>query len=185
MNFDQDGFDLKCERGLQGLLALQPCSDAIVIVDVLSFSTAVDIILSIGVVALPYRWKDDSAKRFAAAKGAILAKERSTCGEYTLSPASLRTIPSGTLLVLPSPNGSTLSLCGQKFRCSQLVCVYASAVARRAAVCGPRIAVIPAGELLVRWYSPALPRGFDWIRCSPGGTCRYTVTGGRVSNRRV
>jgi hypothetical protein len=37
VHFDQREFDLKCEWGLDGLLALQPFSDAIVIVDILSF----------------------------------------------------------------------------------------------------------------------------------------------------
>ena len=43
MYFDQAEYDLRCEWGMQGLLALAPDSDAVVIVDVLSFSTAVDI----------------------------------------------------------------------------------------------------------------------------------------------
>jgi len=108
--FDQREFDLKCEWGVHGLLALQPASDAVVIVDVLSFSTAVDIAVSNGASVLPYRWKDDSARSFAMEKGAVLADGRSNEGKYTLSPASLRSIPRGTALVLPSPNGSTLAL---------------------------------------------------------------------------
>ena len=108
MHFDQSQYHLKCEWGLAGLRALQHATDAIVIVDVLSFSTAVDIALSNGASVLPYRWKDTSAKQFAADKGAILAGGRGDGGAYTLSPASLRSIPAETLLVLPSPNGSTL-----------------------------------------------------------------------------
>jgi len=66
---------------------------------------------------------------------------------YSLSPASLRMIPPGTALVLPSPNRSTLAL-----RASGPVytaCLRnAPAVAAQAVVHGSRIAVIPAGE---RW----------------------------------
>ena len=66
--------------GLEGLLALQATSDAVVIVDVLSFSTAVDIALSKGASVLPYRWKDDSAKRFAAEKGPFSPTDAALAG---------------------------------------------------------------------------------------------------------
>jgi 2-phosphosulfolactate phosphatase len=150
--FDQAEYDLRCEWGLEGLLALQPASDAIVIVDVLSFSTAVDIALSNGAVVLPYRWKDESAKRFAAERGAILAGGRSL-GGYTLSPASLRSIAPQTLLVLPSPNGSTLSIRVAGVPAFTACLRNAPAVARRATACGSHIAVIPAGE---RWSEGSL-----------------------------
>ncbi len=71
--------------GPQGVLAIESASDAIVIVDVLSFSTAVDIALSNGAAVLPYRWNDHSASQFAAAQRAILAGGRSSRNQYTLS----------------------------------------------------------------------------------------------------
>jgi hypothetical protein len=37
VHFDQAEYNLKCEWGLEGLLALQATSDAVVIVDILSF----------------------------------------------------------------------------------------------------------------------------------------------------
>jgi 2-phosphosulfolactate phosphatase len=82
--------------GLHGLLTLQSASDAVVIIDVLSFSTTVDIAASNGASVFPYRWKDDS----------VLAGGRSNEGKYnedkyTLSPASLRSIPRGTALAVP------------------------------------------------------------------------------------
>jgi 2-phosphosulfolactate phosphatase len=153
VHFDQSEYDLRCEWGLEGLLTLQPASDAVVIVDVLSFSTAVDIALSNGASVLPYRWKDDSAKRFAAEKGAVLVDGRSAGGAYKLSPASLRSIPPQTRLVLPSPNGSTLSLATAGVPTFTACLRNAPAIARRAAACGPRIALIPAGE---RWSDDSL-----------------------------
>lgn len=146
MFFDQAEYDLRCEWGLEGLLALQPASDAVVIVDVLSFSTAVDVALSRGATVLPYRWKDESARRFAAEKGAVLADGRRASSNYTLSPASLRSIPAGTLLVLPSPNGSTLALSANGVPVFTACLRNAPAVAKQAAARGSRIAVIPAGE---------------------------------------
>ena len=146
MYFDQAEYDLRCEWGLEGLLALQATSDAIVIVDVLSFSTAVDIALSKGASVVPCRWKDHSAEHFAAEKGAVLAGGRGAGSQYTLSPASLRSIPAGTLLVLPSPNGSTLALSATGVPAFTACLRNAPEVAKQVAAHGSRIAVIPAGE---------------------------------------
>jgi 2-phosphosulfolactate phosphatase len=63
--FDQAEYDLRFDWGLSGLTALREASDAIVIFDVLSFSTAVDIALSNGASVLPYR-SHESATRFAS-----------------------------------------------------------------------------------------------------------------------
>ena len=146
MPFDQAAYDLRCEWGFEGLRALQSASDAVVIVDVLSFSTAVDVALSQGASVLPYRRKDNSANRFAIEKGAVLAGGRSAGSEYTLSPASLRSIPPGTRLVLPSPNGSTLAFSASGVPVFTACLRNAPAVAKQAAAHGSRIAVIPAGE---------------------------------------
>jgi len=146
VHFDQADYDLRCEWGLQGLLALRQASDAVVIVDVLSFSTAVDIAVSRGASVTPWRWKDGSAKQFAAANGAVLAEERRDSNGYTLSPSSLLSIPAGTQLVLPSPNGSTLALSAGSVPLLTACLRNAPAVARHAAAFGQRIAVIPAGE---------------------------------------
>ena len=153
MHFDQTDYDLRCEWGMRGLRALAPASDAVVIVDVLSFSTAVDIAVSNGATVFPYRWKDDSASRFAREKGALLATDRNAAGQYSLSPASLRSIPAQTRLVLPSPNGSSLALSANAVPVFTACLRNAPAVAKRAAACGSRIAVIPAGE---RWEDDTL-----------------------------
>jgi 2-phosphosulfolactate phosphatase len=151
-HFDQAEYDVRCEWALEGLLALGESSDAMVIVDVLSFSTAVDIALGCGASVLPYRWKDDSATAFAAERGAVLAAGRSS-GGYSLSPASLRAIPAGTLLVLPSPNGATLAASAAAAPVYTACLRNAPAVAQQAARHGPRIAVIPAGE---QWCDASL-----------------------------
>jgi 2-phosphosulfolactate phosphatase len=161
VNFSQAEYDLRCEWGVEGLRALQPTSNAIVIVDVLSFSTAVDIALSKGASVLPYGWKDESATRFAAEHGAILGGGRKESARYTLSPASLRSIPAGTRLVLPSPNGSTLAFGATGVPTFTACLRNAQAVAKQAATLGARIAVIPAGE---RWHDGGLrPCLEDWI----------------------
>jgi 2-phosphosulfolactate phosphatase len=54
------------------LNALAP-ADVIIVVDVLSFSTCVDVATSRGAVILPYPWMDSSAVAFADANHAELA----------------------------------------------------------------------------------------------------------------
>lgn len=160
MTFDQAKFEIRCEWGRQGVLQLAPISDVVVIVDVLSFSTCIDIATSRGAIVFPYQWRDESARSFAQAMDAELAGKRGHT-RYSLSPESLLSIPHGMRLVLPSPNGSSLSLatgetptlagCLRNFR----------AVAAAAMAYGRKIAVIPAGE---RWSDGSLrPALEDWV----------------------
>lgn len=51
MKFDQADFNIRGEWGQQGVSQLAPISDVVVIVDVLSFSTCVDIVTSRGAIA--------------------------------------------------------------------------------------------------------------------------------------
>jgi 2-phosphosulfolactate phosphatase len=60
MNFDQADFEVRCEWGKQGVLQLAPVSDVIIVVDVLSFSTCVDIPNTQGAIVYPYQWRDES-----------------------------------------------------------------------------------------------------------------------------
>jgi len=111
MIYNQQEFDIKLEWGIRGVEELAPISDVIIIVDVLSFSTCVDIATQNGAIIYPYRWKDETAIEYASSLNAELAdfKRKYTDG-YSLSPTSLLNIKPNTKLVLPSPNGSTLTL---------------------------------------------------------------------------
>lgn len=157
MYFEQNDFEIKCEWGKQGVLQLAPVSDVIVIVDVLSFSTCIEIANSRGAIILPYQWKDDSAKAYARSMGAKLAAKRGNSG-YSLSPASLISITEGTRLVLPSPNGSSLSLVTTKVPTLTGCLRNCQAVALAAMNYGRRIAVIPAGE---QWRDRTLRPSFE------------------------
>ena len=153
MYYEQTGFDARFEWGIDGVQRLAPLSDVMVIVDVLSFSTAVDIAVGRGARVLPYRWRDGGAHEYARGAGALLAggKRHPTPDEpYTLSPSSLLTIPHGTLLVLPSPNGSTLAQTAAELGPVVLTgCLRnASAVAAAARSVGGVVTIIAAGE---RW----------------------------------
>lgn len=161
MIFDQSEFDIRCEWGEQGVLHLAPISDAVMIVDVLSFSTCVSIATARGAEVFPYRGTGDAASEFAWSVDAVLAGRR---GEsvWSLSPASLLRLPAGTRLVLPSPNGSTLTLATGETPTFAGCLRNARAVAEAAAQCGTRIAVIPAGE---RWRTDwsLRPAVEDWL----------------------
>src|ERR1051325_11073375 len=109
MIFDQSEYDVRSEWGEQGVKTLAPVSDVVVIVDVLSFSTAVEIATSQGATVFPYRWKDETAHAYAEAVGAEVA-DKSNRNNRSLSPTSLLNLTAGARLVIPSPNGSTLSL---------------------------------------------------------------------------
>lgn len=65
MSFDQAEFEVRCEWGEKGVAQLAPISDVVVIIDVLSFSTCIDIANSRGAIVFPYQWKDESAQTFA------------------------------------------------------------------------------------------------------------------------
>jgi len=148
MFIDQAGFDIRCEWGLHAIDTMAAPDSAVVIVDVLSFSSCVDIAVSNGAKVFPYRYRDETAVRFANEMQAVLAASKRAKNSYSLSPVSLLKIPTGTRLVLPSPNGSTLTL-GTNGRATLAGCLRnCEAVAKRAAELSRSILVVPAGE---RW----------------------------------
>jgi 2-phosphosulfolactate phosphatase len=134
--------------------------DLAVVVDVLSFSTTLTVAVERGIEVLPLRWRDDRAAAYAAEHDAELAvgrlAARSTPGVgVSLSPASLLAARDVGRIVLPSPNGSSISLgladsgavvVGGCLRNRRAVASYA---ARRA---GP-VTVVAAGE---RWPDDSL-----------------------------
>jgi 2-phosphosulfolactate phosphatase len=161
MIYDQAEYTIRCEWGAQGVAQLAPISDAVIIVDVLSFCTCVDVAVGRGAAVYPFGFHNESARTYAVSVDALLANHRRSAAGYTLSPASLLTIPPGTRIVLPSPNGSTLSVATGATPTLAGCLRNARAVAAAALTFGPRIAVIPAGE---RWRDGSLrPAWEDWM----------------------
>jgi len=106
----QSAYGIRFDWGAAGAAALG--AEALVVVDVLSFSTAVCVAADRGTAVYPFRWRDDRAAAFAAAHDAVLATGRgaaTAAHPWTLSPAALRAAPAVPRLVLPSPNGSTIA----------------------------------------------------------------------------
>jgi 2-phosphosulfolactate phosphatase len=103
----QSDYSVRFEWGLRGLNALAP-SDAVAIIDVLSFSTCVDLVVAQGGAVYPCAFKGERAELFAKEHKAVLARPRADLTGYSLSPASLKDCRSIDI-VLPSPNGSEIT----------------------------------------------------------------------------
>jgi len=174
----QREYELRFEWGRPGVEVLAPKSDVVIVVDVLSFSTCVDIALSCGATVCPYcqgvptarvgSGPAPSAAEFAVSIGARLAVSRRSmdaANPYSLSPVSFVNVPPGERVVLPSPNGATLALAASP-RCSHVLtgCLRnASAVAQRAASLGTIISVVAAGEQWVGDQSGLRPALEDLV----------------------
>lgn len=162
MFYEQTDYDIRLEWGIPAITHVAPLVDAVIIVDVFSFTTCVDVATARGASVYPYRYRDASAEEYALKLGAELARSRSLADcKYSLSPKSLENLSAGMRLVLPSPNGSTLALAiGDKptfaacLRNAAAVAKYVQTIARS-------ILVVCAGE---RWSDHTLrPAAEDLI----------------------
>jgi 2-phosphosulfolactate phosphatase len=147
---DQSDFDIRCEWGAPGIRAVGSSADVLVIVDVLSFSTCVDVAVSRGAKVFPCRWKDAIASTYATQLEAELAGARGDEGRFSLSPVSMQRATAGMRIALPSPNGSELTMEAAALEKIVLTGCFRNCrtVADYASTLGGTIAVIPAGE---RW----------------------------------
>jgi 2-phosphosulfolactate phosphatase len=161
----QHAYAVRLEWGPVGAQALAPV-DVAVVVDVLSFTTTVTVAVDRGIDVYPFGWRDGRAAAFAARHDAVLAVQRQDAapeagepsGGVSLSPASLPTAHGIRRLVLPSPNGSTIStlladsgasVVGACLRNRRAVAAWLAPRVKA----GARVAVIPAGE---RWPDGSL-----------------------------
>ncbi len=154
----QDGYLVRCEWGPAGAACVGGAA-ALVVVDVLSFTTSVSVLVERGTAVYPCAWRDARARTLAQEHQAELAvgrREVTDMQPWSLSPAALRRAPASPRLVLPSPNGSTIAAAAAG--------VVVAASLRNAAAVGRwlrdrgygtdrAVAVIPAGE---RWPDGSL-----------------------------
>ncbi|MFP5317273.1 MAG: 2-phosphosulfolactate phosphatase [Acidimicrobiia bacterium] len=135
------------EWGRAGLREAGRQADVVVVVDVLSFTTAVTVAAEHDVVVHPIRPGEPYAASVARRLGAHLAGKRGAAA-VSLSPGTLACLDAGERVVLASPHGATLAL--------EAAATGASVVAaslRNAAAVGRwlgdhqrRVVVIAAGE---------------------------------------
>jgi 2-phosphosulfolactate phosphatase len=107
---DQPGTGARFDWGLAGTAELGKSCAVLVVVDVLSFTTALDVAVGRGIRVHPFPWNDQAAA-YADRIGAAVAVGRnalSPAHPWSLSPASLVRAPVVNDLVLPSPNGSAI-----------------------------------------------------------------------------
>lgn len=181
--------------GGEDLAVLARAGCVLVVVDVLRFSSAVSVAVARGARVWPWRWRDASAEAFAAEHDAVVAGRRGgASGSWSLSPVELGGIPAGTRLVLPSPNGATLSARAQELGAADVIvgCLRnAAAVGRLAAErirAGQSVAVIAAGE---RWPDQAGTPHAGPLRAAvedflgAGGIVARAVEAGRLPNSAV
>lgn len=107
--WNQAGSRVRFDWGPTG--AAQAEAETAVVVDVLSFTTCVEVATARGARVYPWRWAEDPTA-YAERRGAVVAahRGREPPGEVTLSPPSLRDAPALDRVVLPSPNGSTIAV---------------------------------------------------------------------------
>lgn len=194
-----DGFDpwptdaaVHVEWGPPGASLAAARGDLVVIVDVLSFSTAVTRAVAQGAVALSYSGAeiDQAGGRdaiAAALDAEIVAKDReATDARFSLSPASLSTLGPGDRLIFTSANGAA---CTSSASLSPAVLI--GALTNRAAVAGDveaalsegvgRCTLVASGE---RWTSTTAES--DGLRPSiedqlgAGAIASLLADGGRV-----
>lgn len=160
-SYTQTEYQIRCEWGVRGVLTLAPSSDVVIIIDVLSFTTSLDIAVAHGAVAYPYLYRDASVYTYAESVDAEVAHPDNPQG-FSLSPMTLERLPAGYRMVLPSPNGSTLSLSTGDTPTLAGCLRNARAVADQAMTIGRNIAVIPSGE---RWREDDTlrPSLEDWL----------------------
>jgi 2-phosphosulfolactate phosphatase len=140
-------YGVRCAWGLQGVLCLAPACDIVIVVDVLSFSSAVEIAVSRGARVFPSAQTNGPAERIAHTVGAMAPARRGD--GPSLSPASLMMLPSGAAIVLASPNGASCSLQAAAHDAEVVAgCLRNAASVAHAARARERIGVVAAGE---RW----------------------------------
>jgi 2-phosphosulfolactate phosphatase len=153
--FDQAPYRCRLEWGRRGAREAAERGDAVVIVDAISFSSAVATAAAHGVMVYPCPEEEDAAA-LAERVEAELAVRRADVperGRFSLSPLTFVAADGGTRVVLPSPNGSTCTRLAQR-----APYVFAGSFLNAAAVgaavtevIGPTqrcVTVVPCGE---RW----------------------------------
>jgi 2-phosphosulfolactate phosphatase len=90
--FAQEKYALRLDWGWEGARRAAERGDLLVVVDILRFSTAMTVAASRNITVTPTFWSEDIATQEA---------------KKYLSPALMQTVPEGTHLTVPSPNGAT------------------------------------------------------------------------------
>jgi 2-phosphosulfolactate phosphatase len=151
--WEQQGFDVRMDWGPAGLDTLLAGGvRTVVVVDVLRFTTAVDVACGRGAAVTPFPFADPEAARAEAARlGAVAARRDLPGGDTSapsLSPVSLRLLTPADHVLLPSPNGSAIA-----HRAASAGVTVIAACLRNAAAVAEAVHDLPLGLIAAgaRW----------------------------------
>src|SRR5487761_1265535 len=111
--YDQSGFDARFDWGVEGATELGQTSRVLIVVDLMSFSTAVDVAVAHGAAAYPCQFAKGASKALALRVGGIetVARRATTFAEpFSLSPATMALARPGMKIIVASTNGAQVSL---------------------------------------------------------------------------
>jgi 2-phosphosulfolactate phosphatase len=156
--FTQDGYRCRLEWGRHGARQAAERGDITVIVDTLSFSSAVATAIHHGAVVYPCATTDD-LDALAAKYGAEVAVRRHEVpsrGRFSLSPPTYVGVAPGTAIIVASPNGAACSAYGRRaphlfvgaLNNARAVAAAVSSLLDRTTLC---VTVVACGE---RWKAP-------------------------------
>jgi 2-phosphosulfolactate phosphatase len=149
----QGGFDVRLGWGAPGVVSLGGEVAALVLVDILRFTTAVEAATAAGATVHPSSWPFDArATRPVSDDGEPMEVADGTGRRrLSLSPGSLRGLGADDRFVLPSPNGSQCAVAAASFGIPVVAACLrnAAAVAEwvRGSCGGGPVGVIACGEL--------------------------------------
>jgi 2-phosphosulfolactate phosphatase len=147
----QDGYGVRFAWGAAGAALAGARGGVLVVIDVLSFTTAVSVAAERGIAVYPAA-PGESAVRLARDVGAELAVGRSEVTDahpWSLSPAALRAARAPARLVLASPNGGAIAAAAEGVvvaGCLRNASAVAAWACRRSGSPDDPVTVIAAGE---------------------------------------
>ena len=164
----QNTYRCRLDWGRHGTQQAAERGDVLVIVDVLSFSTAATTATYYGGIIYPCTQDEDIAA-FAQHVGGVAAVQRRNVpekGRFSLSPSTFVDIESETRVVLASPNGATCS----RYAC-QVPCLFVGALVNAQAVAVAVSQVVEEQRLNVT----VIACGERWRTPTEDGTLRVAV----------
>ena len=139
------------------------------VVDVLSFSSAVATAVENGAIIFPCAWEDDPAALAARAdaEAAVKRQDVPARGRFSLSPPTFDTARPDERIVLASPNGGTCSRYGRR-----VPHLFVGALVNAQAVAGALAAVLDESPNSV---ATVLACGERWQEPSEDGELRFAL----------
>jgi len=164
--FDQHPFRVRFDWGWRGAREAAARGDAIVVVDVLRFSTTVATAVQHGAAVYPCPLDGDAAAIASRHDALVAAREWDDPAQYSLSPGSFVAAPAGTRVVLSSLNGAMCAALAE-----EAPHVLAGALVNASAVARAVLELLDATPLTVT----VLACGERWQQASDDGALRFAV----------